>query len=243
MKVASKIDPCPVREAIMEVRFESTVDDGAVFGIIFNQLQKEYSKITNLPILEIPASIRKNDSNLIYLPYYRTEALSDNNKLIQIGPKVFSVVVRGYPGWEVFKKDIQNGLDKLFKSGVVKSISRFSLRYINFFEFNILPKTNLSIKINEDPLESTNTVMRFELQNDNNTLSILTMASHVQMKTELGEKNGSSIDIDTLINGPIGDFFSNGEEIMEKCHTIEKKLFFKILSEEYASTLKEVIYV
>lgn len=242
MKVASKIEPCPIIEAIMEIRFESKFEEGVVFGLVFNQLKNEYLKITNLPILEIPSSLRKRDPQLIYLPYYRVESITDNNKLVQIGPKVLSIIIKGnYPGWEVFKKEIQYGLQKLQESEVISSVSRFSLRYINFFDDNILSKSNLSILLGGKPLDSVNTVMRFELKDDN-IINVLTMASSAQLKIESVVRKGATIDIDTVFNGPFDSFFYQRDEIMKKCHDAEKKLFFSLMSDDYESKLKDVVY-
>ncbi len=243
MKIPSKIVPCPITEAIMEVRFDSEFDEGAVFGVIYNQIKDEFEKTVNLPILEIPSSLRKTDPSLLYLPYYRLEFKANKNVLIQVGPRVFSVILtKDYPGWEDFLARIEYGLEKLEKSEVVSRVTRFALRYINFFDENILSKSNLAIKLNNEQLNGLNTTMRLEIP-DGDFLNILSISNHAIKQNGLEIVKGSTIDIDTTIENELPNFFINRSDIIDACHDAEKKLFSSLLSDEYVKTLKEINYV
>lgn len=243
MNIPSKIDPCPLHEVIMEVRFETNYDEGAVFGIIFNQIKNEFEKTINLPILEIPSSMRKGDPNLRYLPYYRIISKENENIIIQIGPKVFSVIITNeYPGWDLFYEKIEYGLQKLESSGVVSKVTRLALRYVNFFEENILLKSNLSIKLNDEQLNNRNSEMKFEIP-DNDYLRILSISNQAIKKDKEKVLKGSIIDIDTYIQRELPNFFADRKKILEDCHISEKKLFASLLTNEYTQTLKEIIYV
>lgn len=242
MKVPSEIDPCPITEAIMEIRFDSELDEGAVFGIIYNQIKNEYDKVTNLPILEIPSSLRKQDPNLKYLPYYRLAKKDNENALIQIGPRVFSVIItNNYTGWKNFRPMIEYGLEKLEASGAVSKVIRFALRYINFFAENVLLKSNLQIQLNGKTLNSINSTLRFEIPNGD-FLNILTVSNHANKSEPNGVVKGSTIDIDTILEQGSSDFFKRKLELLESCHDTEKKLFSDLLSEEYEKSLKKITY-
>lgn len=243
MKVPSKIDPCPLQEVIMEVRFETNYDEGAIFGIIYNQIKNEFEKTINLPILEIPASLRKRDLQLKFLPYYRVFFKGSENVIIQIGPKVFSVVLTNkYPGWDHFYERIEYGLKKLEDSKVVSKITRVALRYVNFFEENILLKSNLTIKLNSDQLNDHKATMKFEIPNGD-FLSILNISNQAIRQDKQNPAKGSTIDIDTFIQKEVPNFFNEKETILNDCHNIGKSLFASLLNEEYTKTLKEIIYV
>lgn len=243
MNIPSKIDPCPLHEVIMEVRFDSSYDEGAVFGIIYNQIKGEFEKTINLPILEMPSSMRKNDPNLKYLPYYRILSKANDNILIQIGPKVFSVIITNeYPGWDSFFEKIEYGLKKLEDSGVASKITRLALRYVNFFEENILLKSNLSIKLNNDQLNSYTSTMKFEIP-DGDFMSLLTISNQAVKPEKDKVLKGSIIDIDTYIQNEWPDFFLQRKSILNNCHQIEKKLFASLMTEEYTKTLKKIVYV
>jgi len=58
MKIPKKIDPCPIVEAIVEIRFDSNLPGDAIFGVIYNQFKEDYPKFTKLPILQLPEAIR-----------------------------------------------------------------------------------------------------------------------------------------------------------------------------------------
>lgn len=243
MKIPSKIEPCPITEAIMEVRFESKFDEAAVFGIIYSQIKDEFEKTINLPILEIPASLRKTDPSLLYLPYYRLESKINKNALIQIGPRVFSVILtEEYTGWNDFLAKIEYGLQKLEKSEVVSKITRFALRYVNFFDENILTKSNLVIKLNNELLNRFNATMRLEIP-DGDFLNVLSISNNVIKQTGSEIVKGSTIDIDTKIENELPNFFANRAKLLDDCHNTEKKLFSSLLSDEYVKTLKEITYV
>lgn len=243
MKIPSKIVPCPITEAIMEVRFDSKFDEGAVFGIIYSQIKDEFEKTINLPILEIPSSLRKTDPNLLYLPYYRLESKTNKNALIQIGPRVFSVIItKDYTGWDDFRALIEYGLQKLEKSEVASKITRFALRYVNFFDENILSKSNLAIKLNNEQLNGYNTTMRFELP-DGDFLNVLSISNHAIKQEGTEIVKGSTIDIDTKIESELPNFFTNRAKLLDDCHNTEKKLFSSLLSDDYVKTLKEISYV
>ncbi len=48
---------------------------------IYNELQKDYPKVDNLPILQLPDAVRASDPNFKFKPHYK---LSDKNFIIQI---------------------------------------------------------------------------------------------------------------------------------------------------------------
>ena len=243
MKIPIKIDPCPLHEVVMEVRFDTNYDEGAVFGIIFNQIKDEFEKTMNLPILEIPSSMRKGDPNLRYLPYYRIFSKENENLLIQIGPRVFSIIITNeYPGWEVFYEKIEYGLQKLENSGVVSKITRLALRYVNFFEENILLKSNLSIKLNTEQLNNLNTIIKSEIP-DGDFISILSITNQAIKQDKENTLRGSTIDIDTSIQRELPNFFKERKQIINDCHIAEKKLFASLLTEEYTQSLNSITYV
>ena len=48
---------------------------------------------------------------------------------------------------------------------------------------------------------------------------------------------GSVIDIETVLENNIDDFFGQMKELVEEGHVEEKKLFFSLLKPEYLETL------
>ncbi|MCI0506178.1 MAG: TIGR04255 family protein [Gammaproteobacteria bacterium] len=69
----------------------------------------------------------------------------DNKKLVSIGPHVLSVhSFRKYPGWENFKSEINEALNKYYQAVSPKGIVRIGLRYINQIQIPNKPELNLN---------------------------------------------------------------------------------------------------
>jgi uncharacterized protein (TIGR04255 family) len=244
MKIPSKISPCPISEAIMEVRFKNTIFSSAVFGLVYNNLKEQFSVVTKLPILSLPDIARETDPNLMYLPNYRLESKEDPDTIIQIGPKVFSVAtINTYPGWEKFLEKINFGLDNLNKSQVVDVVERYSLRYLNFFNFDIYDKSRLVIKLDDMELHSKRMGFSAEIEDDsyNNIIKVANNATQHKLDDPTQILQGSLIDIDTMMNKETPNFFQNKDKLLSEAHDMEKKWFFKLITESYLNTL-EVTY-
>ncbi|HTA29241.1 MAG TPA: hypothetical protein VK731_02075, partial [Candidatus Cybelea sp.] len=63
MRLPYKISPCPIKEAVAEIRFHATVPDQAVFGIAYQALAPEFQNPEALPTSIFPAEMR-NGQNL-----------------------------------------------------------------------------------------------------------------------------------------------------------------------------------
>lgn len=71
MRLPLKIDPCPIIDALVEIRFSTTIHPNAVFGLLYNALQTDFSKVENLPILQWPEAVRSSDPSLQFKPHYK----------------------------------------------------------------------------------------------------------------------------------------------------------------------------
>lgn len=246
MKVPSKVDPCPIHEAVMEVRFDSGFPEEAIFGIIYQQLNADdFEQAISLPVISLPKDIRIAHPGLKYQPHYRLVS-KNNDRILQIGPNVFSFAVTNtYPGWKSFLHDIKEMLERLNSSKTVKVITRMALRYLNFFEFDILSLSNLNFQLigENQPINLLEKNMSFKIDipegEFNNTL---TLNNNAIIQKEGVPISGTLIDIDTYFEAPIVDFFERCEELLEKCHSSEKKLFFSLLPDDTSKIFKIVEY-
>jgi len=235
MDIPTKITPCPIVEAIVELRFEADLPDEAVFGVIYSSFRNETGEIEKLPILQLPEALRSTDPNLIYKPHYR---LRKGEYTVQIGPKVFSFAnIEEYVGWNTFSTEIGNRFEKLFKLGIIKSIGRFGLRYINLFsEMNIYEKSTLKIHLGESNQygNQINLTMAMPM---GGFLSKLVMVNNAEVKLQSreGTVKGSLIDIDVALEKPVK--IKKVREIVEQAHNEEKKLFFSLLNPDFLETL------
>jgi uncharacterized protein (TIGR04255 family) len=235
MKIPKKITPCPIAEAIFEIRFDSDLPGDAVFGIIYNEFKSEFKNLTKLPILQLPDPIRTKDPNLIYSPHYK---LQNKNFILQVGPKVLSLVnIKEYCGWDLFSKKIEKTFTKISKTGVIKTPTRIGLRYVNFFEnLDIYEKSNLKLLLNSEPFNASHIDLTANVPTKY-CISRVKMANKAIIGIEGKKLDGSIIDIDVEYKKAFENFFEHSREIAEIAHEDEKIIFFGLLKDKFLKSL------
>ncbi len=232
MSLPNSINPCPILDALFEIRFTPKIHPSAVFGITYKAIKDVFSQseVEKLPILQLPEDIRANDPDLKFKPHYR---ISNEKFVTQIGSDV--VTISSFPeymGWEKFSKQIFGILDRIEKVDVIDSVRRIGIRYINFFENDIFKNINLKVCIGDDNIAHKNTIIRTEIEQNpfKSSLQVTNGASH-------NNKLGSIIDIDTFTESNLESFFSNKEDLISEGHSKEKELFYSLLKEDFLKTL------
>ena len=232
MRLPVKIDPCPITEAIIEIRFHTSKPEDAVFALVYNAVQDTYPQIEKMPLHGIPEDMRRADPGLAYKPLFR---LSSDSHLLQVGPRVVSVIVQEpYPGWNDFSNETLRVFTLISGLGIIDSVSRLGIRYSNFFSFDIFPKINLSVALNNKPFESEEISFRAIVPSElfRSTLRINNTSTHLKRSEE-----GSIIDIDTFSTDVSERFFERAEELITKGHRVEKELFFNLLRPDFLESL------
>jgi uncharacterized protein (TIGR04255 family) len=240
LKIPLKIDPCPINTAIAELRFESALPADAIFGVLYPSFKTDYPSHTRLPVADFPAILRANDPNLQFQPHYQ---LHSGKYVIQIGPKVFSIVRFGeYTGWSDFGPAILTTMRKFFGLGIANTITRLSIRYSNFYEnVDIFDHLNdVSFQFGDIKLRSSEVMVRTVIEWEK-FQHILLISNTAESQTQTGnvvtKKKGSVLDIDTMLLNYQGDLVKDYETLLESMHRAEKSLFFNLLKQEYVLTL------
>lgn len=233
-----RIDPVPIAEAVVEIRFETQVPPEAVFGFFYSEVKESHIEVKKLPILQLPEPLRANDPKFEYQAHF---SLFDNKipeKLrINIGPKVLLFAnVSGYIGWEGFFKYIRENLEKAISSKIFKRCVRIGLRYINHFDGTILENINASLSIAGRSVVKESTEIRTELEEDG-IVKIVKISNNIKINYRGERSIGSLIDIDCIKKFGEEDLCEINLEnlcaIIDKCHNYEKNLFFSILKENF----------
>ncbi|MEA3498042.1 MAG: TIGR04255 family protein [Campylobacterota bacterium] len=238
------ISPTPIVSSVIEIRFETVCPNDAVFGILYNELKGKYPKYNTLPITQIPEHIRHQDTNMLNAPH--NKLFNDNEEYsILIGPRVLSFIynkkdAKNYPGWtEHIKIELDYILEKLFKSGIVKKVSRLGIRYTDFFELNIFDYTEFNVMEKDNRIDNdqtqlmrTTTVDRF--------VNNITVTNNSKYKNNITEKSGSIIDIDTILGDIPSDFTEKFSEYCESAHTVNKELFFSMLTKKFIDSMSPI---
>jgi uncharacterized protein (TIGR04255 family) len=237
MNLPLSISPCPIVEAIAEVRFETSVPEDAIFGLVYQTLKEDFPKVETLPIASLPAELRKSDQNLALQPLHRLEG---KDLRVLVGTHSVAVGVReGYPGWVAVSERLNSTFARIESTGLILKPVRFGLRYINFFLGDVFPNLALSITINNEPLTGAGTHFKTVIRMHD--CSLLVQVGKDIMIT--GQKQvGSVVDIDSFVVAPdcSEGFKVSLARFLENAHTAEKELFFNLLKREFLETLNPI---
>lgn len=228
MKIKTDINiksiiPCPIKEAVIEIRFDGEIDkiDELFFGI-YHSVKEIFGNepYIRLPVLDIPLNVRKSNKNFEYAPHYQ---LNSKNYIMRVAPCAISIALSGeYTNWKNFSIFIESIINKYKPS----DIQRIGLRYISFFNMNIFEKTNIDITIANDTVTTSKNLIRHEFE-DGNFTCILQINNI---------NNGSNIDIDVVYNNISKDI--NIINIAIEAHTKMKHILSTILKEDFIKELE-----
>lgn len=234
MSIPKKITPCPIVDCTIELRFRTSVEPGAVFGIVYSAFKNEYPNVEKMPILNVPEQIRLVDPNMVYQPWYR---LRNGGLVLSVGPRLVALGKAGeYPGWTLFSDRFHHVVETLRGLGIADQVERIGLRYINFFDFDIFDKIKLRVAINDIPVTGNQTLVRITIPG-RRYKSQLHVTNEASIIVEGSNRIGSIIDIDTSLETDLKDFFQNSTSIIEEGHNEEKEVFFTLPKDDFLQML------
>jgi uncharacterized protein (TIGR04255 family) len=239
MSQIKSISPDPVKTAVVELRFTSSLPKEAIYGVLYNALRELCPESKALPIMQLPEIVRVQAPDLRWKPWYQ---LSGSGLDVQIGPEVLGVncdCSNGYRGWDFFSEMISKILVDVKDTKLIETISRIGVRYISFFEnVNIFEKLKLSIHRDGKPFccEKTTFTTLLTEGDFNQLLSLNNDAVLTSQNPPREEKRGSTVDIDTFTMKEFPSF-EGVSQIIEEGHALEKKLFFSLLKEDFLESL------
>lgn len=231
----TKITPDPIIDAVVELRFDSSVPADAILGMLFAHVKPKYKDFKKLPVADFPEEIRVKDRNLQFQPYYQCEV--DSYRL-NVGPRVISLANTGsYAGWkEKYYPELKEVLGSLEKSGIVDNFTRLGIRYIDFFELNIYDHINLSISLKNEPLDALQQTFNAVFKNGD-YLTRLQVVNNINVNVNNVEKSGSVVDTDTYVERSEGFSFNDTDKMMDQCHELSVNFFFDLLKQEFIDSL------
>lgn len=239
MKYPKTIEPCPIVEAIIEIRYDSDFPGDAIFGSIYAllDLRKDFPRVEQQPITQIPELVRNQDENLKYQTCY---VLSRDDALqLRIGPhSIVFACINKYVGWNTFFAFASDYVKNLLKINTFKRIERIGLRYVNLFQFSILPKTNLKVSMPSGEIVDDSLTMRIE-KKDAPFVKIVQVSNTVGIQSPSFNGAGSLIDIDCISPNSIAPPFNEKSilDTIDIMHSQEKELFFQLLTADFIKSL------
>lgn len=230
-----KLKKEPLIDAVFEVRFTSAFPAGGILpGLLFGKLGGN-KVILQLPMAQIPQSMRDADQNLQYAPLTR---LDWDGFYINIGDRSISVGFKHpYPGWSDFKLAIIKVMDALKDADFIKYIERYSLKYIDLFPATSLREQvgfiNFDVTLAEHKLDNEAFQLRLEIPRDG-FIHVVQIISSATATLHSGEsRQGLIVDVDTMAN-KIGisfdEFFNGISDKLDNIHLANKRMFFNCLN-------------
>lgn len=240
MKIPLRLRKDPILEAIVEIRFEaSQINVASILpGLLFSKLRDASPRLeTLIPIGALPTDLLKTNPELRYVAQTR---LSFDGFNIQIGDSSIGISAVGkYPGGDVFFSRALEILRYVQESQLVKSVERFSVKYVNFLEAKTVDEqlalTNLSIFLGSEKLAAETLNLRIDLVRGL-FLNIIQITSRAIAAQTLRE--GAVLDIDTICAGPFNDFWNEIPSRLNDARVIEKELFFSFLKQSTIDALE-----
>jgi len=235
----------PLLEAVCELRFASSFPASNVLpGLLLQGLQVPDSQISmqQLPAATLPKEMREIDPAMRDSPLI---ALKWSGRNVFIGDAMISVSCgKNYPGWEVFRADIEKVFRIAAASQIIRSITRFSLKYVDLIPSGNLEKAggfDISMRLGELTLDRQNTVIRMEVV-DAPFLHVVNAMTAVDAVQEGAPPvRGSLIDVDTLHLAPpssVLEFLELLAHNLNEAHERNKRMFFECLTQETLDRLK-----
>jgi len=232
VRLPSAIAPCPIQEAVIELRFErlKTLIWDAVPGLVLAHLQGQgWETLERLPIAEVPQELLEMETNLQHAPHY---SLSKGPCLLLLGPKMLGLANRvTYLGWHDLFAEFRTIFETL-RPVLIRQLNRIGIRYIDTFKGNILPNTKLDFRVAGcSPALST---ISFHLPLEGRDGFTLNLRVANGLFTQEEAEIRSIIDLDASVYPRSGDEVL---ELIESGHLQQKQLFFSLLKDEFLESL------
>ena len=230
-----KIDPCPIVEAILEMRFVTSESWRTLPGLLFGSIRDRYPEQKDLPLAQLPEEIRRREPAFTYQPLVQ---FLSRDFLIQFGPRVVSLVAKPnqYPGWAALEQEMTWLLTQLEKIGFISEGERLGVRYINFFDFDVFEKLLLDVLTGGKRLAGAELSIATVLRRPPLTARLQVVNSAILGAGD-GVRRGSVLDVDVWLRSLDFDLFQNGLAKFGEAHQLEKQIFFGLLKPEFLLTL------
>lgn len=231
-KLPTRLKKSPLLDAVFEIRFSSQMPVSSIFpGILYNKLDGE-KVIEQQASAQLPKEMRDADPSLQFAPLIRIKwkeyILLISDRSVAVGCKM------PYPGWAKFKNTIVQVTKILKEGGIIKSIQRYSIKYVNLIPFPDLKKQVSSVKLQvtlgRHVLEKEIFHFRIEIKQDGYINAVQIVSSAFVTTEDKTTKQGLIVDVDTICNienKHFNEFISELENNLDGIHKKNKEIFFE----------------
>lgn len=240
-KLPTRLASEPIVEVVSEVRFDAAGDAAVNLlpGILHAQLGPFDQQGRTFPV-PFPAEMLAADPSLAFRPQV---AMSKDNRIIQVGPRVVSVALRApYPGWTEFSTFIRQVFDIVCAQSFIHSFEWLSLKYLDVIafegEYPTLGWLDVNLSLGGSRIDQQPSAMRVE-QVDGPLTTVVQITSPVQAhQAGQPDKTGLLLDVDTIHREQFADFPNQYREVLNQLHQRNKQQFFSLLTDEIERRLE-----
>lgn len=223
----SRIDPCPIVQAVFEIRFTTATPWAQLPGRVERLLGDEYVG-QELPLFELPNQFKQQIPGSVHLPQYQFHS---EHFVVNLAPQMIGLGVQTmkYPGWSVVRTELSTFLDKIVSDGFMEEGARLGIRYSDFFELNIFEHIDLDVSVNGKAIKDKDRQFTTVFQEGPMTIRLVLINGAI-MENSHGPRRGSVLDIDVAF-GPLDfDLKTNVLDRFTEAHDVIKKLFFGLVT-------------
>jgi uncharacterized protein (TIGR04255 family) len=234
-----KLTKEPLVEAACQLHVTSRIPLNMIFpGFLLGKYPQDVSQPQQLPMAMVPEQVRAAQPQMAFAPLVR---IRFKEVLLMIGERSITISNPApYLGWPHFKGIIVEVLTKLFESGLVSTVNRYSLKYTNVLKTGETPEPLSALawdlSIGQLDLNRTATTLRTETLADDGVVTVITISGGVTVQAEGREAvQGTLIDIDAICqNQPkdVESFASSMNEELDRVRRVNKKVFFECLTDQ-----------
>ncbi|MCA3440609.1 MAG: TIGR04255 family protein [Rhodobacter sp.] len=227
----------PLVDALFEVRLRDTSPIADILPGILFQENGSTTKVSRLPVAELPPDMRASDPNLRYAPLVRVEL---EKYLVSVGDRSVLISCKlPYPKWKQFKAAILDIVARIAKLRVVGNVERYSLKYVNLIQAPTIAeqvsKINMSITLGDVKVSDDHANVQVHHKKDG-IIHILSVVIGAQGNLADGQAVfGTIVDIDSIREFAPVDFAifqQNLEPGLQDLRQANKKKFFACLTAE-----------
>jgi uncharacterized protein (TIGR04255 family) len=229
-----------IREAFVEIRFRSSVVPELTMARLLSTAVTiaPDGKVERLPLADLPAPLRRADRNVAHQPIM--QVTFPNGRLVRMGEQVVSYhALQPYPGWSVFKPEIDRAVTLAADKTSDVIITRLGFRYLNLLgsaqHVATLQDLDLEVKTG-GALRSGPMNLNYRVGDPKAMSAVIRVATPEFVQ---GPRDFSiMIDIEVSTEGDHAP--QKRDEILdwvEKAHTFLKTQFFSLLKQEVIEKL------
>ena len=234
-RLPTRISPCPIIDAVLEIRFVTAEDWSVLPGLLYNNVRKKFPTKVLLPLSKLDEEFRNRNPQLRYQPLleFRSELFR-----IRLGPRVISLstLTTDYPGWSKIKEEMQWLLENLNACGLIGESERLGFRCVDFFEVDIFEHLILDICVNKTPLDGPEMSLTKVLHSGPLTSRLL-LNNGAEVVSGQTVRRGSVLDLDVWLGPDDFELFTDGLERFDQAHQFNKEVFFGLLKNDFLTTL------